>query len=161
MQINSIFTLNYSWVLNNSLSWFIILVTRLYYLIALQFVLIQFRPSFSFCNIFCCEIICLLLFWFKYDLGQKYYAPQVRPDWGLNSWPPDHDSTFHVTETSTWLSQGCYFMKYSTLLLNHNPSRDECVNCDYYWHQGDCVFTGVCLYVCLLVTSLKSYSWML
>ena len=23
--------------------------------------------------------------WFKYDLGQKYYAPQVRPDWGSNS----------------------------------------------------------------------------
>ena len=38
-------------------------------------------------------------FWFKYDLGQKYQAPQVRPDWGSNSWPPDHDRTFHVTET--------------------------------------------------------------
>ena len=36
--------------------------------------------------------------WFKYDLGQKYQAPQVRPDWGSNSWPPDHDSTFLVTE---------------------------------------------------------------
>ena len=23
--------------------------------------------------------------WFKCDLGQKYYAPQVRPDWGSNS----------------------------------------------------------------------------
>ena len=23
--------------------------------------------------------------WFKYDLGQKYYAPQVRPDWGSNA----------------------------------------------------------------------------
>ena len=37
-------------------------------------------------------------FWFKYDLGQKYYSPQVWPDWGSNSWPPDHDRTFHVTE---------------------------------------------------------------
>ena len=49
----------------------------------------------------------LFIFWFKYDLGQKYYAPQVRPDRGLNSWPPDHDSTFHVTETpalTTWPS---------------------------------------------------------
>ena len=27
-----------------------------------------------------------------------YQAPQVRPDRGSNSWPPDHDSTFHVTE---------------------------------------------------------------
>ena len=36
---------------------------------------------------------------FKHKLGQKYYAPQVRPDWGSNSWPPDHDGTFHVTET--------------------------------------------------------------
>ena len=33
------------------------------------------------------------------DFGQKYYAPQVQPVRGLNSWPPVHDSTFHVTET--------------------------------------------------------------
>ena len=51
-----------------------------------------------------------LYFWFKYDsgqkyLGQKYYAPQVRPDWGSNLWPPDHDSIFHVSEMpalTTW-----------------------------------------------------------
>ena len=24
-------------------------------------------------------------FWFKYDLGQRYHAPQVQPDRGLNS----------------------------------------------------------------------------
>ena len=35
----------------------------------------------------------ILYFWFKYDLGQKYYSPQVRPR------PPDHDSTLHITET--------------------------------------------------------------
>ena len=39
-----------------------------------------------------------LIFWFKYDLGLKYQAPQVRPDWNANSWPPDHDNTFYVTE---------------------------------------------------------------
>ena len=39
-------------------------------------------------------------FWIKYDLlGQKSYASQIRPYWGPNSSPPDHDSTFHVTET--------------------------------------------------------------
>ena len=38
-------------------------------------------------------------FRFKYDFRQKYYAPQVWSDQGSNSWPPDHDSTFHVTET--------------------------------------------------------------
>ena len=42
----------------------------------------------------------LLYFLFKYDLGQKYCTPQLRPDRGSNSWPPDHDSTFHVTEMS-------------------------------------------------------------
>ena len=41
----------------------------------------------------------IIYFWFKYDLGQKYYAPQVQPDQGSNSWRPDHDSTLHVTET--------------------------------------------------------------
>ena len=43
--------------------------------------------------------LCILIFWFKDNLEQKYYALQVRPDWGSNSWPADHDSTFHVTET--------------------------------------------------------------
>ena len=38
-------------------------------------------------------------FGFMYALGQKYCAPQVRLNQGSNSWPPDHDSTFHVTET--------------------------------------------------------------
>ena len=46
-----------------------------------------------------------LYFWFKYDLGQKYYATQVRPDRGLNSWPPDHDSTLHVTDMSALTTQ--------------------------------------------------------
>ena len=46
-------------------------------------------------------------FWFKYDLGQKYYAPQVKPDQHSNSWPPDYDSVFHVMEmndVTTWRS---------------------------------------------------------
>ena len=38
------------------------------------------------------QLICLV----QVDLGQKYHAPQVQPGRGLNSWPPDHDSTFHV-----------------------------------------------------------------
>ena len=77
----------------------------------------------------CHSISCLVWFWYLNKLGktqtstnlltrknifvdqvrlrQKYYAPQSRPDWGSNSWPPDHDSTFHVTGTpvlTTWPS---------------------------------------------------------
>ena len=37
-------------------------------------------------------------FWFKYDLGEKYYTPQVQPDRGSNSRHPDQDSTFPVIE---------------------------------------------------------------
>ena len=44
-------------------------------------------------------------FWIKYDLGQKYYAPKVRPFQDSNSWPPDHDSTFHVTEKPALTTQ--------------------------------------------------------
>ena len=40
-----------------------------------------------------------MYFWNKYNLGLKFYAPQVRPDKGLNLWPPDRGSIFHVTET--------------------------------------------------------------
>ena len=48
----------------------------------------------------------ILYFWIKYDIGQKYYTPRVQLI-SSNSWPPDHDSTFHVTETpalTTWPS---------------------------------------------------------
>ena len=38
-------------------------------------------------------------------LKQKYYTPQFQPDMGSNSWPPDHDSTFHVTETPALTNQ--------------------------------------------------------
>ena len=31
------------------------------------------------------ELFHNLYVWFKYDLGQKYQAPQVRPDQGSNS----------------------------------------------------------------------------
>ena len=40
------------------------------------------------------NILIYLHFWFRYDLGQKYYAPQVRPDQGSNSWTPDQAVQF-------------------------------------------------------------------
>ena len=40
-----------------------------------------------------------LIFLDQVRLRQKYHAPQILPDQGSNSWPQDHDSTFHVTET--------------------------------------------------------------
>ena len=43
--------------------------------------------------------------WFKYDLGQKYYAHLLRPDWGSNSWPLDHNSKFHVTKMPAQTTQ--------------------------------------------------------
>ena len=45
-------------------------------------------------------VVIFLYFWFKHNLGQKYYAPQVQPYWGLNSRLSDYDSTFHITEMS-------------------------------------------------------------
>ena len=33
------------------------------------------------------------------------YILQIRPDQGSNSWPPDHDSTFYVTERPTLATQ--------------------------------------------------------
>ena len=52
-------------------------------------------------------------FWFKYNLAQKYYAPQVRSDRGSNSWPPDHDSKFHVTETPALTTWHAYAFKFT------------------------------------------------
>ena len=61
--------------------------------------------------------------WFKYNSGQKYDAPQVQSDQGLISWPSDHGSTFHVTETSaltTWPSLTYYSYKNFWVLLTRN-----------------------------------------
>ena len=59
------------------------------------------------------------IFWFKYDLGRKYYAAfQVQLHWGSNSWPPDHDSTFHVTETLVLITQPSVTCCQSTLLCS-------------------------------------------
>ena len=59
-----------------------------------------------FCPVRLCHW-CWGYFWIKYWLRQTYYAPHARPNQGSNSWPPDNDSTFHVTETpaldlTTW-----------------------------------------------------------
>ena len=61
----------------------------------------------------CCQWT--ILIWFKYNLGYRtYYTPQFRPDRGSNSsWPTDHDSTFHVTETPalTTRPSGTFFLQ--------------------------------------------------
>ena len=61
----------------------------------------------SICRIldFWISVHFLRYFWFKYDLAQKYYAHKVWPNRGSNSWPPDHDSTSHVTEMTALTTQ--------------------------------------------------------
>ena len=56
----------------------------------------QYTTSFRY--------IAKVYFWFKYDSGQKYYASQVQPDRGSNSWPPDHDRTFNTWDNLLGLS---------------------------------------------------------
>ena len=44
---------------------------------------------------------------FQVQLGTEVLCTPSWPNWGLNSWPPDHDSTLHVTESpalATWPS---------------------------------------------------------
>ena len=40
-------------------------------------------------------LVCLVQVWH----WQKYYAPHVQPEQGVNSWPPIDKSTFHVQST--------------------------------------------------------------
>ena len=42
---------------------------------------------------------------FFVQVWPKYYPPHVRPYRGSNAWPPDHDSTFQVTETPALTTQ--------------------------------------------------------
>ena len=44
-----------------------------------------------------CTVICAWRFLVQVQLRQKTFTPQVQPDSGSNSWPPHHESTFHVT----------------------------------------------------------------
>ena len=86
------------------------------------------------------------MFWFKYDLGQKYQAPQVRPDWGSNSWPSDHNRTFHVTETpalTTWCSNHLVISDFLQRRLNWKISLLRHCMC------------------CLLILSTLAWTWRL
>ena len=44
------------------------------------------------------------IFWFKYFLGKKYYMPKFDMT-RVRTWPPDHDSTFHITETPALITR--------------------------------------------------------
>ena len=46
--------------------------------------------------------LCVLV---QVRLGTEILHPRVRPDQGSNSWLPDHDSSFHVTETPAVTTQ--------------------------------------------------------
>ena len=69
----------------------------------------------------------LFLFWFKYNLGQKYQSPQVRPNRGSYSWPADHDSTFHVTEMLALTTRPSV-----TCIFCHSLLLPVCNYTDYY-----------------------------
>ena len=79
------------------------------------------------------QTITHLFFWSKHDSGHKYYAPQVRPDRGSKSWPPDHDSTFHVTKPpapTTWPSVTVTYLQllrkwYSQIIIGTYHVTDE------------------------------------
>ena len=68
--------------------------------------------------------------WFKYDLWQKYYAPQVLPDRGSISWPPDHDSTLHVTETPALTTRPSVTTRDRS--TTHSVSADGTESCDIF-----------------------------
>ena len=93
-------------------------------------------------------LLILIIFLDQVQPRQKYYAPQVQPDWSSNSWSSGHDSTLHVTETpalttwpsvisrcyrlcsvySSWLNaQGCYGFKTCVLVIKCTPTSMEIV----------------------------------
>ena len=53
----------------------------------------------AFLHVFCSKSYIIVCLFQVRLIGQKYHAPQVQPGVGLNSYPPDHESTFHFTET--------------------------------------------------------------
>ena len=88
-------------------------------------------------------------FWIKYDLGQKYCAPQVRSNRGSNSWPSDHDSTFHVTEmlNSHTYNVWCNIM-INDILFGHT-----------FWTKAIEIYTFLCLVSCFGGKTMCWFSW--
>ena len=89
--------------------------------------------------------------WFKYDLGQKYHAPQVQPGRGLNSWPPDHDSTFHVTETPATTTRPSVTSPYCSIMNTF------CCCCAVKFallfpmlSRSECIVVDLCVQLCTL-----------
>ena len=82
----------------------------------------------------------------KVRLGiEVLYAPQVRSDRSLNLWPPDHDSTFHVTETpalttrpsviSSYLNVIAHGKKVNVHFTEHHRHIDN-YNILIHWHTN-------------------------
>ena len=58
------------------------------------------------------------------DLEQKYFAPQIRPDQGSNSWSPDHDTIYNIMEMPASTTQlPCLWL----------PLHDKCIQCIHNW----------------------------
>ena len=101
--------------------------------------------TFAWLNIHCQFIysypVCYHWSFICLNLRTEVPSTQVWPDWGSNSWPPDHDSTFHVTEmpalttwpslTFAWLNIHCQFI-YSYPVCYHWSF--ICLNLPNYAH---------------------------
>ena len=73
-----------------------------------------------------------IIFLDQYHLRQisKCYAPQVRPNRGSNSWPPNHDSTFpcHWDACSNHLAISDFHPEYKIHLYNKHTQLVGCKN---------------------------------
>ena len=101
-------------------------------------------------------VIKWVILWDQVWPWHKYYAPKVRPNQGSNSWPLDHNSTFHWDAcTSPGINSRKYDMCSYTILgvcnHHHHHLTDKIFNNDF----TNCNITdslGLCM------SNLHSYS---
>ena len=69
-------------------------------------------------------------------------APKVQPDRGSNSWPPDHDSAFHVTETPALTTRPSVICTQTSLSpVNTGMDMEELIPCTRQgWYSTVCSF---------------------
>ena len=114
--------------------------------------------------------------WFKVWLRPKDYAPQVRPDWGSNPWPLDHEQyiscpEMHILTTKPLFITRTTGMKSCSLAsrayytwpqLTYKESRDCCSNhsamCDTRYHTHQLMFAVLylgssCMYSILFLAA--------
>ena len=86
-------------------------------------------------------------------LRQKCHASQVRPDWDLNPWLPDHDSTFWIPEMPVLTTQPSGIVLSIRVVHRFHC----CINC--FWRSKPIVTHSILCILLMLYSNTLLLVW--